>query len=238
MKPMDMFGKNKRTLTGLNYICKECHNSQVKETQRKRTLRTDLQLKADLARLRPTGMKKCRACHIIIPVSSFGRSVYCADGLNDNCKDCNRKRVNKGNVDYRKRSSKQIADRRRLKYPEGMKCCPECMKDKPFDLFYDEPQRPYGISRMCKECHLGTARGRYVNRREAVVFTLTERYGYVCLYPDCPSTEDLQIDHVIPVVQGGDSSIDNYQLLCSYHNSSKGGNYADYRFDKGKSLMV
>lgn len=48
-----------------------------------------------------------------------------------------------------------------------------------------------------------------------------ERDGGRCV--ECGSTFDLQYDHVIPVVMGGASTVDNLQLLCSRCNRDKGG---------------
>lgn len=59
---------------------------------------------------------------------------------------------------------------------------------------------------------------------------LEELYGALCLYPECQESESLQIDHVVPLTKGGTNSLLNLQLLCPYHNGSK-GNYSsvDYR---------
>lgn len=52
----------------------------------------------------------------------------------------------------------------------------------------------------------------------AVVF---ERDEYACVY--CGSDVDLACDHVIPLVQGGKSTLCNLVTACRPCNSSKGG---------------
>lgn len=43
----------------------------------------------------------------------------------------------------------------------------------------------------------------------------------------CPSINDLEIDHILPVVLGGTSNPSNLQLLCLPCNRSKGGKHPD-----------
>lgn len=61
-------------------------------------------------------------------------------------------------------------------------------------------------------------------RREAVSAAVRDRIlardGAVCRH--CGATEDLQIDHVIPVVWGGTNAPDNLQVLCRTCNRIKG----------------
>jgi hypothetical protein len=46
-----------------------------------------------------------------------------------------------------------------------------------------------------------------------------ERDGHQCVY--CGSTEDLELDHVVPVNRGGSNSIDNLATCCKTCNSRK-----------------
>lgn len=56
---------------------------------------------------------------------------------------------------------------------------------------------------------------------------LLEYYGNKCLC--CGSTDDLQLDHVIPLSLGGMNIISNAQPLCRHCNSSKRAKVVDYR---------
>lgn len=47
-----------------------------------------------------------------------------------------------------------------------------------------------------------------------------ERDEYRCVR--CGGFLDLEVDHVVPVVLGGEDSIENYQTLCGEHNRKKG----------------
>ena len=42
-----------------------------------------------------------------------------------------------------------------------------------------------------------------------------------CLY--CGSKEDIQIDHILPVLKGGKHKLNNLVIACNYCNKSKGG---------------
>ncbi|HAG91903.1 MAG TPA: hypothetical protein DCL41_08530, partial [Bdellovibrionales bacterium] len=45
---------------------------------------------------------------------------------------------------------------------------------------------------------------------------------YKCQYPGCESKYFLQVDHILPVRNGGDQRRENLQVLCSSHNHHKG----------------
>lgn len=57
--------------------------------------------------------------------------------------------------------------------------------------------------------------------------SLCEQYGNKCLC--CGEAKKLTADHVIPIVKGGTSNIDNIQPLCGSCNSRKGTSEIDFR---------
>jgi hypothetical protein len=54
-------------------------------------------------------------------------------------------------------------------------------------------------------------------------------YGFTCLNPECGKKPATSIDHVIPLSEGGQNTIDNLQLLCTNCNKQKGARVEDYR---------
>lgn len=77
-----------------------------------------------------------------------------------------------------------------------------------------------------------TSRLKKQRRRAAGVLTpddwnlVLEIYGAACL--KC-GKDEVTIDHIIPVIDGGANLIGNVQPLCGKCNSSKGPTFADYR---------
>lgn len=63
------------------------------------------------------------------------------------------------------------------------------------------------------------------NRRQPtkaeVALRVFRRDGYRCQH--CGISENLTVDHIIPVVKGGPHEMDNFQTLCGPCNSRKGG---------------
>lgn len=65
-------------------------------------------------------------------------------------------------------------------------------------------------------------RGQFSAKRAALELALIERDGYVCQIKNCQESENLTIDHVLPISKGGTDELSNLQFLCRSHNSSKG----------------
>lgn len=65
--------------------------------------------------------------------------------------------------------------------------------------------------------HIAGDSTSYLKHRKEVF----ERYGHKCVY--CGSEQNLCIDHLVPIVLGGDHYIDNLVVACKKCNSGKAG---------------
>ena len=69
----------------------------------------------------------------------------------------------------------------------------------------------------------------------AVRRAVWRRYGGACCYQDpltgvsCGSTHLVQIDHIVPLAQGGSDDITNFRLRCAVHNRRRDPRCASYR---------
>jgi len=71
-----------------------------------------------------------------------------------------------------------------------------------------------------KKALLQQRRGEFAKVRAERVLELIERSPYEC--SECGGSNELTVDHIIPVSKGGDDSPDNLQWLCQRCNSKKG----------------
>ena len=82
-----------------------------------------------------------------------------------------------------------------------------------------------------------SARARRTRRHIPAVVrrAVWRRYGGACCYQDpltgvtCGSTHLVQIDHIVPVAQGGSDDIVNLRLRCAVHNRRRDPRCANYR---------
>jgi len=67
---------------------------------------------------------------------------------------------------------------------------------------------------------LEIARDQWNNRRNRLTPLVFEQHDSVCQH--CGATENLTVDHIVPLAKGGTNELDNLQPLCKSCNSSKG----------------
>jgi hypothetical protein len=78
------------------------------------------------------------------------------------------------------------------------------------EMVHDKEQRKIRTKRL---------RSEIIANYDTFFMLLSRRDGTYCQY--CQSTDNLQIDHVIAIANGGDNALDNLQLLCRPCNSKK-----------------
>lgn len=60
-------------------------------------------------------------------------------------------------------------------------------------------------------------------RRRRQIAKLKAKYNFKC--SECKTSDDLTIDHIVPISKGGSGEIENLQILCSKCNHKKGNRY-------------
>jgi 5-methylcytosine-specific restriction endonuclease McrA len=82
---------------------------------------------------------------------------------------------------------------------------------------------------ICKDCRNAKVLAKSNRSRNPIIPHLRdwilERDGNLCL--KCGATEDLTVDHIVPVILGGLTNPDNLRTLCRACNSSKGSKLED-----------
>lgn len=59
-------------------------------------------------------------------------------------------------------------------------------------------------------------------RRDLALALIDRGVPHICAYEGCSETENLTLDHIVPLSRGGSDDLDNLQFLCGRHNSAKG----------------
>jgi hypothetical protein len=86
------------------------------------------------------------------------------------------------------------------------------------------PETQYFKYSNCLSHSAKLTRQMFANKRNYAWKKLAEK-GVYCA--KCGSTENIEIDHIIPIMKGGDNDITNLQFLCRSCNSKKGTSYEE-----------
>jgi len=135
-----------------------------------------------------------------------------------NNKDKERERCEK----YRKshmEKAREIANRTRERHPERKK-----FWDR---RYYENNKEKFKIGRHIRRARIRGC-GGIIKAQEWK--ELCEKYGNVCINPNCPDpSRPVTLDHVVPIFLGGANTIENAQPLCRSCNSRKNIKIIDYR---------
>ncbi len=84
-------------------------------------------------------------------------------------------------------------------------------------------------TKRAKREHTRIRRAQYFAKRSQLILAMIESgIPYVCNRVDCTKTQDLTIDHMIPLSKGGTDELTNLQFLCRRHNSRKSDDLETY----------
>ena len=174
---------------------------------------------------------QCRTCHAVKQkernISYYKR---------------NRETVIKANKEYVKNNADVVASRKKLYYENNKdhanaqkKIYYENNKEKFKDARRVYVQKNKELIAQKRREYYATERGKEVidsgrtKRRKNIgqIFNVTEKDLQRIRSNGCVVCADsnVTIDHIVPVVKGGNHSIGNLQGLCRSHNSSKGSKF-------------
>lgn len=198
--------RNGKTRRPRRRVCRLCSN--IRNAGRRRQLtRTRQPL--------PVTEKRCSGCRLTLPASGFTVARREPDGLQTYCKQCRR--------EY------QIAnkDREVQRVVEWQRANMDKVRAKQERWFLKNPDGARQLSRASVErrrARKSAAGGTFTPEQW---LALCAKYDNRCLA--CGHKVALTVDHVVPIVLGGNNDIENLQPLCQSCNSKKGRRTLDYR---------
>lgn len=212
--------------------CKECVNAYSASRRATLKSRSDEEVNEVIKARFPGGFKKCSGpCKELKHLSVFGRDKSQLSGVKSWCRECGLSTTHRQRDKYRSRTSEEVLSVRR----SGFKVCRGCSLERSISLFSIDQTRFDGLAVRCKDCMKSYAKARSDGTRSLLIDKLVSEHGPSCLFPGCDVKGSLEIDHINPSSKGGLDEYDNYQLLCSFHNKSKGSKFIDYRQHVTKS---
>jgi len=165
--------------------------------------------------------KRCSKCGLTKAVSQFRKNVRSKDGLRSECKACTAvydKKWREAHREQHAASDKQYREANREKRAAYNKRWRDANPESV--AAYGKRWRDANAEKCAAQQHCRRARKVAATVEDFDIMEAWERDGYTCAY--CGSTEDLTIDHIVPLSRGGAHSFDNLTVACGTCNNSKG----------------
>lgn len=230
-RPYDQFSKNRKTKDGLRYECRPC---RIAEYAKARLGLPGRRLPIPA----PPGHKFCGRCQSFKPVHEFSAASLTRDKLHTWCKSCcktyqaryrneNLAKVSSARAKYKVLNSERIKDWYRDYYQKNRE-----RRLAQFAAYRAEMQaqnKPEALRPTLTKSGF-KARLRRVRRRvnggtytKSDIIDIFQMQRGRCGNPACRSRlrENCEIDHIMPILLGGNSHRRNLQLLCRPCNRKK-----------------
>lgn len=226
-KPLDAFGKSKRRADGLDVYCKDCHNRKQRERYQSdpaigRAKRA--QVKARLEK-HPELREKTRAYY----KGRRANDPAYAEHLREQDRERYRANPERGYAKARRAWGAIKADPER--YQEVIANHADYVRERyKTDPEFREHVRAYFKRRAAIRRANG---GRFAQERWEELCAMA---GNRCVA--CGADEPLEIDHIVPVTEGGSGNLANLQPLCRSCNASKGTTMVDYRTEQMRAFAA
>jgi 5-methylcytosine-specific restriction endonuclease McrA len=186
--------------------------------------------------------KACKDCGVVFLLSEFRHRPENRDGRGNRCRGCEGVKCREWNErrpsyksEWRKLHREQTlavqrrfreAHRDHIRELERARYDPERERER---RKRQKEQRPDHYRKMSREA----VRRRHYRKKAGGTLTvkgwleIREKLGNRCLC--CGTTENITVDHIVPLSQGGRHDADNVQPLCLRCNMAKGTKTIDYR---------
>jgi 5-methylcytosine-specific restriction endonuclease McrA len=153
--------------------------------------------------------RACIKCKVVKPFSEFHRNIRTSEGINNECKICKNARSKQRYQTHGELLKNQMAFQRANNYEHRLEI------ERASRARRKDSQRPLKNARQ-------QIRNRLISgaKYELKTKEIAKLYTQACY--NCNVTENLSIDHIIPLSRGGSHSIGNLLTLCRQCNSSKG----------------
>lgn len=228
VKDLAAFASRRSAWDGLALHCRVCQ-SEMSAVYRARYRAAQEASESTSAPL----SKRCPSCVVERPRSEFSPSRTTPDGRKGHCKRCCAARESERHAS--RRAYWTTAD----PYSDGTsKRCGGCRQMRPRTDFSTNPSAVDGLKSSCKSCSAASQASREARKRNQwvenvdrdVLWARDQGICYLCDLPADPKRWDLE--HVHPIVHGGEHSYANTAVSHPSCNYSKGGTpWPDVSFD-------